>query len=247
MTEAYAIGDVHGQLELLRAAHDLVEQDRAAHAAPDAPLIHVGDLVDRGPNAAGVLEFLTTRHASDPRLITLLGNHDRMFLWFVREGHEDPRLFSDLSYRNPRIGGDKTFLSYGVDPTGSMEEVRAEAIAAVPAHHLDFIATRPLTHQTSQAFFCHAGVRPGVPLAAQDTEDLLWIREGFMEDTTDHGALIVHGHTPVGVDEMHHSNHLDIDTGAAFGGPLTVVAMEGRSVWRLTETGRVPVPDPRAA
>ncbi|MEL6583724.1 MAG: metallophosphoesterase [Pseudomonadota bacterium] len=238
MTTTYAIGDVHGHLEKLRRAHDLIIADRLRHGADDALVVHLGDLVDRGPQSADVLEYVQTLSSNDNRVVTLLGNHDRLLLWWVRDGREDPRLYPGLSYRSDVIGGAATLLSYDVDPTGPRDEVLAEARAKVPKTHLNFIATRPLTLSRGECFFVHAGIRPGVPLSAQATEDLLWIRDEFLYDTRDHGALVVHGHTPVEVEQMHFGNHLDVDTGAAFGGPLTVVAICGREVFRLTDQGR---------
>jgi serine/threonine protein phosphatase 1 len=238
LIRTYAIGDVHGHLDKLRAAHDLILADRMRCGDHDALVIHVGDLVDRGPQSAAVMEYMVTLHADDPRMVTLLGNHDRMLLQFVRDAREDPRLYTGLSYRHPRIGGDKTLLSYDVDPTGGMDEVVAEARSKIPAEHLEFIASRPLTLHRGGCFFVHAGVRPGVPLGAQAVEDFLWIREEFMDDPTDHGALVVHGHTPVGETPIHFGNHLALDTDAGHGGPLSVVVIEDQDVWLLSEDNK---------
>jgi serine/threonine protein phosphatase 1 len=95
-------------------------------------------------------------------------------------------------------------------------------------------------HRAGACVFVHAGIRPGVALDAQDEDDLIWIRGDFLHDTRDHGALIVHGHTPVARVELH-PNRLALDTGAAYGGPLSAVAIEGRAVYLLTDQGRVPV------
>ncbi|MHA7886836.1 metallophosphoesterase [Roseicyclus sp.] len=236
----YAIGDIHGHLDLLRAAHDRVETDRAREAGTDAPLVHVGDLVDRGPDSAGVVAFVMARHAEDARIETLTSNHDRMFTRFLEPvPRPDPRLRAGLGYLSPQVGGLDTLASYGVARDAPDPQLAARA--RVPEAHLAFLRDRPASLATPQVFLAHAGVRPGVPLEAQDIDDLVWIREPFLSDTRDHGALVVHGHTPVERVELH-PNRLAIDTGAAYGGPVSAVAIEadGR-VFVLTDAGRVPV------
>jgi serine/threonine protein phosphatase 1 len=118
--------------------------------------------------------------------------------------------------------------------------VHADAVAAVPAAHRAFLAGLPLMHRAGDVLFVHAGIRPGVPLDAQAEDDLLWIREGFLDDPRDHGALVVHGHTAVTAPE-HHGNRVNIDTRAGYGGALTAVAIEGRAVFVLGPGGRRPL------
>ena len=72
----YAIGDIHGHLDKLRGAHDLVEADRAREGTREAPLVHLGDLVDRGPDSAGVVGHLRDLALQDPSVVVLKGNHD---------------------------------------------------------------------------------------------------------------------------------------------------------------------------
>ena len=109
----YAIGDIHGQLGLLHAAHDLIAEDMARHGA--GPVIHVGDLVDRGPDCRGVINCLMQGIEDGLDWIVLKGNHDRMFTRFLRDPSEpEPGLRADLGYLNPKIGGAATLASYGV-------------------------------------------------------------------------------------------------------------------------------------
>ncbi|MGB0496907.1 MAG: metallophosphoesterase [Rubricella sp.] len=238
MARVYAIGDIHGHLEKLRAAHRLIEADRARCGDDAAPVIHTGDLVDRGPDSKGVLEWLIEKTRTDSRQIVLKGNHDRMLEWFLRdEPRHDPRLYAGLTYLSEMIGGRATLLSYDVDPTAPFAEVHAEARARVPDEHCAFLASLPLWHACGECLFVHAGIRPGCAMAEQTEEDLVWIRDDFIFDTRDHGALVVHGHTPVDAVE-HHGNRVNLDTGAAFGGPLSAVVIEGRQVWLLTASGR---------
>jgi serine/threonine protein phosphatase 1 len=233
----YAIGDIHGHLDGLRQAHDRIEADRAREGLGAAPLVHVGDLVDRGPDSAGVVDLLERLVREDPRAVVLKGNHDAMFSEFLAER---PGRWSDTRYLGDNIGGRETVRSYGVDPAGAARRVHDATVAAVPERHRAFLAALPIRHAAGACLFVHAGIRPGVPLDAQDEGDLLWIRDTFLLDTRDHGPLVVHGHTPV-ADVEHHGNRLAIDTGAAWGGPVTAVAIEGREAWALTRDGRRPV------
>lgn len=237
----YAIGDIHGHLAQLQAAHDRIAADRARMGDARAPVIHLGDLVDRGPNAAGVIDWLAARTARDPRMIVLLGNHDQMMLRWLETGPgPDPRDPPNLRYLAPGMGGRETLASYDIDPDGPPGEVHAEARDRIPATHRAFLAARPVMHRAGECIFVHAGIRPGISLDKQAIGDLVWIRQDFLTSTHDHGPLVVHGHTPVSEVE-HHGNRLAIDTGAAYGRPLSAVAIEGRDAYVLTDDGRVPV------
>jgi serine/threonine protein phosphatase 1 len=233
----YAIGDIHGHLAKLQAAHARIDADRARERTGEAPVIHVGDLVDRGPDSAGVVDRLAEMTARDPRVHVLLGNHDALFLEFLTTR---PGRWSDSPYLSPSIGGRATLASYGLDLDLSARALHDAAQEAVPEAHRAFLAARPRLHEAGECVFVHAGIQPGVPLAAQNPADLIWIRDAFLFDTREHGRLVVHGHTPVPRVE-HHGNRLAIDTGAAWDGDLSAVAIEGREAWVLTETGRIPV------
>ncbi|WP_099825931.1 metallophosphoesterase [Oceaniglobus indicus] len=237
----YAIGDIHGQRAMLEAAHDRIAADRARSGAHDAPIVHLGDLTDRGPDSRGVLDLLIDGIADGQPWIVLKGNHDRMFQEFLNDpAYRDPGLRSDLPWFDTRLGGAETVRSYGVDSPERrpLEDVHAEALESVPASHRAFIADLPLMHTTDELILVHAGIRPGVPLARQVEDDLVWIRQGFLDDSTDHGRLVVHGHTALDAPE-HFGNRVDLDTGAGYGRPLTAAVFEGRSCFVLTDSGRV--------
>ncbi|WP_179378375.1 metallophosphoesterase [Jannaschia marina] len=242
----YAVGDLHGYSGQLDRVLALIEADGGA----DAPVVFLGDYVDRGPDARGVLERLIAGRAAGRDWTCLLGNHDHLFLRFLQDGTTtELAVGPDVNWLHPRGGGATTLASYGLDVPFEAQKTGARgataravlhdlALAAVPAAHRAFLESCPRLHRTADHVFVHAGLRPGVPVGAQDPHDLIWIREPFLSDPRDHGALVVHGHTPLDA-ARHHGNRVNLDSGAGFGKPATVAWIEGRRAWSLTETGRV--------
>jgi serine/threonine protein phosphatase 1 len=234
----YAIGDIHGHLGLLTAAHDLIAEDIARHGP--GPVVHLGDLVDRGPDSRGVIEFLINGLEAGADWVVLKGNHDRMFARYLRDPHEhEPGLRADLGWINPKLGGPDTLASYGISRSSDRPTaiVHTEAVAAVPPAHVAFLNGRPTLHLAGDCAFVHAGIRPGVALTDQRETDLVWIREPFLGETASFGPLIVHGHTAIDA-ATHYGNRLNLDSGAAYGGPLSAVVIEGREAALLTTKGR---------
>ena len=234
----YAIGDIHGHLKLLKAAHELIDQDMAQHGP--GRIVHVGDLVDRGPDSRGVIDYLMQGQARGEDWVVLKGNHDRMFTRFVKDpAEQDPGLRPEYSWLHPRLGGVATLASYGVAKAADrpVDKVHADARAAVPAEHLAYLDGLPTSHQAGEAVFVHAGLRPGVALDRQTETDLLWIRDIFLVEVESFGPLVVHGHTVV-PEATHYGNRVNIDSGAAYGGPLSAVVIEGREAALLTPNGR---------
>jgi serine/threonine protein phosphatase 1 len=206
MTLTYAIGDIHGSLDKLRALFARCE----AHAAGrPMKLVFLGDYIDRGPESFGVIDFLLTlRKRRGDAIVTLMGNHEEMALSII-DG--ETRVGSWLLQ-----GGAETLESYGVrDPSD------------IPRAHVDWMRALPLRHDDGRRFFVHAGVNPAVPLDAQNASDLLWIRQPFLSDPRDYGRLIVHGHSPLetGRPDLR-GNRLNVDTAAVFGGPLTAAVFD---------------------
>ena len=211
----YAIGDIHGQLAELQRVLTLVETD----GGTDAEIVFLGDYTDRGPDSAAVLDLLIEGQDADRNWHFLKGNHDRMFEWFMEPyPRHEAYLPIELYWLHPRLGGDTTLASYGLKftPQSRMLSVHAEALQVVPQAHLDFLKSLPLTFETDDFFFAHAGIKPGVPLSDQDEEDLMWIRKEFHQDTRTHPKIIVHGHTPVD-QATHYGNRINLDTGAGYG------------------------------
>ena len=152
------------------------------------------------------------------------GNHEDFVLRFLEGG--------DVAAMWLVNGGRETLMSYGVmmppgiDREDQIEDARKKFRQAFPAAHRHFLESLPLSHSQGGYFFVHAGIRPGVPLEAQDDADLLWIRESFLNSAAAHGAIIVHGHTPVGEPEVQ-ANRIAIDSGAVATGRLTCVVLAG--------------------
>jgi serine/threonine protein phosphatase 1 len=218
----YAIGDVHGRSDLLTRLLAMVEQDSARHEAAKKILIFLGDYVDRGPDSRGVIGTLLHGLPEGFSTHFLKGNHEQLLLDFL----QDPQRL-DHWYLN---GGKATLKSYGVDVglyqnNGSTPEVWRDAfMEKLPPSHLAFLHRLSLQQVVGDYFFVHAGVRPGVPLCAQDVHDLLWIRRKFLESSEPFGKVVVHGHTPVS-DPVVRPNQIGIDTGAAFTGRLTALRL----------------------
>lgn len=232
----YAVGDIHGQLAQLERVLSLIEAD----GGRDARIVFLGDYTDRGPESRRVLDLLIEGRDAGRNWIFLKGNHDRMFCWFMEDyPRHEAYLPIELSWLHPRLGGDTTLASYGLDftPQSRMSKVHAAARDVVPPRHLDFLASGLLSFETEGLFFVHAGIRPGVALSDQTEEDLLWIRQEFHVETAPHPKLIVHGHTPVGA-ATHYGNRVNLDTGAGYGDPLTVAVFEDAECWILSASGR---------
>ena len=235
----YAIGDIHGQLEDLHRVLELIEAD----GGKDAEIVFVGDYVDRGPDSKGVVQLLLDAQTTGRPWHMIKGNHDRYLTRFLDYCIvHDPATRPDLFWFNPRIGGDKTLASYGVtaEDGGPLVEIQQEAQAAVPQVHRDFLNGLPLTHSHGDLLFVHAGIRPKVPLDQQVEDDLIWIRQPFLEYRRSFGPLIVHGHTALDHPE-HAGNRVNLDGGGGYFRRLHAAVFEGRDCWLLSESGRVPL------
>jgi serine/threonine protein phosphatase 1 len=235
-SRAYAIGDVHGRADLLRDLLQRIEADDARRPPAKTWLVMLGDLVDRGPDSRGVIETFVSSPPSFARTVQIKGNHEEFFL-NILEG--DERSVLDwLTY-----GGYECAESYGVSkgwtlnatPAGIVERLAAE----VPQSHKDFLSSMADSFRFGDYLFVHAGIRPGVPFEQQTGKDLRWIREGFLDDLSDHGVVVVHGHTIVDSVEQR-SNRIALDTGAYRSGVLTAIGIEDDERWFIEARGEVP-------
>ncbi|WP_371344739.1 metallophosphoesterase family protein, partial [Ancylobacter sp. IITR112] len=188
----YAIGDIHGRRDLLTALLAAIDADRAGHAGA-CHLVFLGDYIDRGEDSAGVVAHLADRHAAaaaaaaaaaEDSCTCLMGNHEATFL---------AALAGDAAWEPwLRMGGAETLFSYGVsarDFTGPDADTRLReaTLAALPPAHLAFLRQLPASTTIGDYFFCHAGIRPGIALDRQTPDDLIWIREPFLQSTREHG------------------------------------------------------------
>ena len=226
---AYAVGDVHGCLDLLDGMLAQIEEDHAARGPAKGYVVFLGDLVDRGPDSRGVLERLRTYAPENLTPVFLMGNHEEFFLR-VLDGD------TGLVGQWLNFGGSELASSYGLSewwlPMASSEAIVQALATAVPREHRLFVKEFGDSFRFGDYLMVHAGVRPGVALDAQSPADLRWIREGFLKDQSEHGVLVVHGHTIVeGPEER--PNRIGIDTGAYKGGGLTALGIEGEERWYL--------------
>lgn len=223
-TVIYAIGDVHGCHDELRALEQKIQLD-AQQFRGRKIIIMLGDYVDRGPQSRRVIEHLMAPPPKGFLRVSLAGNHEVAMLAYL-DGYlsREPWL---------RVGGRETLFSYGVDPErlaalyGSSDEVDARIRSAIPAAHVAFMRTLPVMICSDNFVFVHAGIRPGIALEAQDEADLLNIREEFFRAVHRLDRWVVHGHTIVDVPKLD-GRRLDIDTGAFQTGRLTAVRIVGK-------------------
>lgn len=230
----YAIGDIHGRFDLLQILLEMIgEFDSTLARSKSTHLIILGDMVDRGPDSAKVLNYLH-RLSSKRKVTVLMGNHEEIML---RAIDGEPGVMSSWM----RFGGRATLRSFGIEPPeGAYDRTRLarEIAKAVPKDLLKWMRSLPVSARSGDYFFCHAGIRPGVEINRQSKEDMLWIRDEFLENDESHGVVIVHGHSISPDVEVKH-NRIGIDTGAYRTDMLTAAYLEGQRCG-IISTGEPP-------
>jgi serine/threonine protein phosphatase 1 len=221
-SRVYAVGDIHGKIELLRDLHYMIHADAYRHQARRNVLVYLGDYIDRGEDSRAVLDLLIAAPLPGFSAVHLKGNHEDSMLRFLEDTGIGPAW---LLY-----GGVATLL---IDPQG-LRRAQRELSQRLPAAHQRFLEGLRLTHEEGDYLFAHAGVRPGVPLAEQASDDLLWIREEFLRSDEDFGRVVVHGHTIADMPDVKR-NRIGIDTGAFASGHLTCLVLEGAE-WSFLQT-----------
>jgi serine/threonine protein phosphatase 1 len=221
----YAIGDIHGRLDLLDELLSRIEADVAAHPIANSLSVFLGDYIDRGPSSRETVDRLIAQ-SERGEYIFLKGNHEQI----ATKCLSDRRLFDQWM----RLGGLETLLSYGIAPEGpvngnSTAQLQAAFHEALPQAHFRFFRLLRPSFACGDFFFAHAGVKPGVELSDQKESDLLWIREEFLNSGKDFGKIIVHGHTPVPEIDIG-PNRINLDTGAFATGRLTCLVIEGATL-----------------
>ena len=225
----YAIGDIHGRLDLFDRLMAMIDQDDANRPPLPRQLILLGDLIDRGPQSAQMVDRAMTLAQSAENVRFLKGNHEELFVAAACGSAQHAGFFR-------RIGGVETLASYGLAASECMamdDDALAQwMLAHVPRDHVDFVDQFEDMLAVGDYLFVHAGVRPRVRLEAQRPADLHWIRGEFLTDGGDHGRMIVHGHSITDeVDEQ--SNRIGIDTGAWRSGKLSAIGLQGAERWFL--------------
>lgn len=223
-TRIYAVGDIHGRADLLSETMERIDADLWRRPVPQAVEIYLGDYVDRGPDSKEVIELLATRLVRN-NAVCLRGNHEDMMEHYLR----DPSILSSWL----QLGGMQTLASYGVhlhhDGKPSTHDLHQSFCRAFPRTHALFLKCLKPWICCGDYLFVHAGIRPNVALDQQRIDDLLWIREEFLESPHRHTKFVVHGHTPVAHPDLRH-NRLNIDTAAWHSGTLTCVILEDASI-----------------
>lgn len=204
MNRVLVFGDIHGMLHKLQALITKVKPTTADK------LIFLGDYIDRGSNAKGVIDSILSMREVGWDVVTLLGNHEEMLLDYL-ENPADSVVFM-------HNGGYETLESYGFPSK------------RIPKEHLGFLYDLRLSYFWEDYFFCHAGAVPGVALESQERDDLLWIRRAFIDSDYDWGKKVVYGHTTISNCPNVQKNKIGIDTGACFGGKLTCLILPGESI-----------------
>ena len=226
----YAIGDIHGRLDLFEQLVAAIAQDSAQRPPARVRLVLLGDIIDRGPDSAEIVARCRALAAASEDFIVLRGNHEQAMADALRG---DAIAFEFWL----RFGGDATLRSWGVPEETLAADDLADLLRAarqqVPAELLTWLGALPLSLKVGDYLFVHAGIRPGVGLWRQSREDILWIREEFLDSDADHACIVVHGHSiSEDAPDVRH-NRIGIDTGAYRTGRLTALGLEGTDRWTL--------------
>jgi serine/threonine protein phosphatase 1 len=226
----YAVGDIHGRLDLLDQLLFRIDADERTRGGARTQLIFLGDLVDRGPQSAGVVQRALELKQSGRPVRFLMGNHEEVFLKALKGSLEALRFFV-------KIGGRSTILSYGFSEQEydalDYDDLLAALIERVPAEHVAFLDGFEDRITIGDYLFVHAGIRPRIPVEEQTGGDLRWIRSEFLDFRGSHGPIVVHGHT-ISDEVEERSNRIGIDTGAFASGRLTALGLEGGERWYLS-------------
>ena len=228
----YAVGDIHGRLDLLNELLARIDDDRSSRPATRSVSIFLGDYIDRGPSSRETIDRLIV-HAEANESVFLKGNHEQIAISCLR----DRGLFE----RWMRLGGRETLMSYGITLAALSDDrqiVRLQAAFhdALPQSHFRFFRDLQSSYTCGDYFFAHAGVKPDIPLARQKENDLLWIRQEFLASRDDFGKIVIHGHTPTR-DIQVEPNRVNIDTGAFATGRLTCLVIDESSLSVIDTSG----------
>jgi serine/threonine protein phosphatase 1 len=217
----YAVGDIHGRLDLLDHLLARIDADIASRPTSRPVCVFLGDYIDRGSWSRQTIDRLIELSQMQ-QCVFLKGNHELIALKCL----SDRNLFDQWM----RLGGIETLMSYGIAPgqiaSGKpIAELQGAFHHALPQAHFRFFRDLQPSFTCGDFFFAHAGVKPGVELSRQMESDLLWIRDEFLTSKEDFGKIIIHGHTPTREVDVA-PNRINIDTGAFATGRLTCLVIE---------------------
>ena len=232
----YAIGDIHGQDRLLVDMLQSIADDIDALPPARNVLVFLGDLIDRGPDSASVVDRLSVLDDHRFKTVFITGNHEEVLLRIL-DG--DSSLVRDWL----RFGGLQCAESYGVDP-GQLRAMNDREVGrrirdAIPESHSRFFRSFADSFSAGDYLFVHAGIRPGLPIEQQSLADLRWIRSPFLECQDCHPQVVVHGHS-ISNDVEFLEGRIGIDTGAYRSGVLSAIVLEGsdRRVLQVRQQAR---------
>lgn len=222
----YAIGDIHGRIDLLVRLMKLIKTDAVQNPQKTKTLVFLGDYVDRGVDTKGVIEYLINNLPANMEKVFLRGNHDDAMLRFLKGETEHAQDWLML-------GGTATLVSYGVNPFRTsimkdLKQLRKAVLERVPESHRRFLEETVIDYACGDYYFVHAGVRPGVPLDRQTEKDRMWIRHDFLGSSADFGKTVVHGHSILPEPDVQ-PNRIGIDTGAYATGTLTCLVLQDKT------------------
>ena len=206
MNKIFAIGDIHGRLDKLLSLMGKIPIDPV-----NDTLVFIGDYIDRGSDGPAVVDYVLGLRKRFSKVICLCGNHESMLLHYL-EGIDEAMYVQN--------GGLATLKAYGISPSDNLKKRKAK----IPIEHLRFYESLKLYYETEDYIFVHAGLYPGVPLAEQSSQDLLWVRQEFIDSDYDFGKRVIFGHTPM-KEPMITENKINIDTGAVYGGRLSCLEL----------------------
>ena len=227
----YAVGDIHGRLDLTQQLISLIEKDISKYPKDKPVLVFLGDYIDRGPDSKGVIDILIDI-SKKYECVFLKGNHEDIFLMFLDDAKK-----GSLWLIN---GGIETLKSYGIkeisreDKKNNYPELQNQLLKKIPKNHISFFkSTLQLTYEIKDYLFVHAGVRFNTPINKQKKQDLLWIREPFLSEDTNYEKIIVHGHSINEKDPEIKPNRIGIDTGAYYTDILTCFVISDNKTYFL--------------
>lgn len=235
----FVVGDIHGRRAQLHSIMQMIPR-----VVESDTLVFLGDLIDRGADAPGVVaDVLELQREQPERVVTLRGNHEQMLLDCIDEGAR--------IWLAPRTGGVRTFEQYtntalNIKSDEEFEAAQQKIEDSVPSEHIAFFRRMPFYHEDEYALYVHAGLDHGKHPKDTDPHALLWTRD--MEFYKHYnGKPCVFGHTPTpflplrgrlgrhGIYIFHSA--IGIDTGYDVHSPLSCLELPNFTLYQAFADG----------